>query len=153
MKVSLLKKNPGNPREIRDEKFELLKRSIKEFPEMMRLRPIVVDADMKVLGGNMRLAAIKTLGMKEIPDDWVMRAEDLTDEQKKEFIIKDNNSFGQYDWDILTNEWSDFPLEEWGLDLPSFDAVEDVEFKEYTEDVENEVQFITCPNCEHKFPK
>jgi hypothetical protein len=124
LKVSKLKKNPNNPREIRDEKFDKLKASIQSFPQMMELRPIIVDESFMVLGGNMRLAAIKSLGMKDIPDEWVKRADELTDEQKREFIIKDNNSFGQYDWDELANGWSDLPLTEWGVDIPDFEAVE-----------------------------
>ena len=127
MKVSQLKKNPNNPRQIRDSKFELLKKSIEDFPAMMELRPIIVDETMTVLGGNMRLSAIKALGMKEIPDAWIKRADELTDAQKKEFVIKDNNSFGEYDWDLLNQgDWTDFPLSDWGLDLPEFEAAEDL---------------------------
>lgn len=118
IKVSSLKKNPENPRQIRDEKFEKLKASIQEFPQMMALRPMIVDETNTVLGGNMRLNAIKALGMKEIPDEWVKRADELTEDQKKEFVIKDNSGFGEYDWDVIANEWSDLPLADWGLDVP-----------------------------------
>ena len=154
IKVSTLKKNPNNPREIKDEKFELLKRSITEFPEMMKLRPMVIDNDNVVLGGNMRLAALKALGMKEIPDDWVMRADELTDEQKREFVIKDNNSFGQYDWDLLS-AWDDLPLKDWGLDVPNekIDLLEDGEEIEIEQSVQleppREYILIMCePNSE-----
>lgn len=95
MKVSDLKLNPGNPRQIRGEKLELLKKSVTEFDKMMSLRPIIVDENNVVLGGNMRLAAIKALGHKEIPDEWVKRADDLTEDEKREFIIKDNAGFGE----------------------------------------------------------
>lgn len=126
MKVSTLKKNPQNPRQIKGEKLELLKKSVGSFQKMMSLRPMIVDENNVVLGGNMRLAAIKALGLKEIPDDWVKQVTDLTPEEKAEFVIKDNNSFGEYDWDAIANEWSEYPLADWGLDVPGFEAVEEV---------------------------
>lgn len=126
MKVSTLKKNPGNPRQIKGEKLELLKASVGGFQKMMALRPMIVDENNVVLGGNMRLAAIKALGLKEIPDDWVKQVTDLTADEKAEFVIKDNNSFGEYDWDAIANEWSDYPLADWGLDVPGFEAVDEV---------------------------
>ena len=126
IKVSSLKKNPENPRQIRDEKFEKLKASIQEFPQMMALRPMIVDETNTVLGGNMRLNAIKALGMTEIPDEWVKRSDELTDEEKKRFVITDNSSFGEYDWAAIANEWSDLPLADWGLDVPGLEAVEEV---------------------------
>ena len=126
IKVSTLKKNPGNPRQIHGHKLDLLKKSVTEFARMMELRPIIVDENNVVLGGNMRLAAIKALGHKEIPDEWVKRADDLTDAEKREFIIKDNAGFGEWDWDVIANEWSDEPLADWGLDVPGFEAVEEV---------------------------
>lgn len=119
MLLSSLKANPANPRIIKDEKFARLKKSLKDFPQMMSLRPIVVDESNMVLGGNMRLAALKANGLKEIPDEWVKQASELTEEQKQEFIIKDNNAFGEYDWDVLANEWSDLPLSDWGVDMPT----------------------------------
>lgn len=124
MKLSEIKKNPNNPRIVKDDKFEKLKRSITEFPQMMELRPMVVDADGVILGGNMRFEAIRALGMKEVPDTWVKRADQLTEEQKQEFIIKDNVGFGEWDWDSLANEWDDLPLNDWGLDVPDIQAVE-----------------------------
>lgn len=151
MKVSHLKLNKKNPRQIQDAKFERLKRSINDFPEMMKLRPMVVDAEGVVIGGNMRLRAIRSLGMKDIPDAWVVKADELTPEQRREFIIKDNNSFGEYDWEALANEWDDLPLTEWGVDLPDYTEVPT--FKEYDESVADEVQFIECPECNHRFPK
>lgn len=123
IKVSKLKKNPGNPRQIKGEKLELLKKSVATFQKMMELRPIIVDENNVVLGGNMRLAAIKALGLKEIPDTWVKQVE-LSEDEKREFIIKDNAGFGEWDWDDLANNWSDLPLTEWGLDVPGFEAIE-----------------------------
>ena len=123
IKTSKIKPNKANPRVIKDDKFRKLCASIEQFPRMMELRPIVVDKDWVVLGGNMRLKAIQHLGMKEIPDTWVVCADDLTDEQKKEFIIKDNVGFGEWDWDTLANEWDAADLIEWGLDV--WDNMED----------------------------
>lgn len=114
IKISEIRENPDNPRIIKDEKFKKLVKSIKEFPQMLELRPIVVDDNMVVLGGNMRLKALKELGYKEVP---IIKASDLTDEQKKEFIIKDNVWYGEWDWDVLANEWDNSLLNNWGLDI------------------------------------
>ena len=122
MKVSALKENPDNPRKIDPIKLEKLINSIHEFPAMMELRPIVVDAENTVLGGNMRLTAIRKLGMKEIPDTWVKRATDLTDEEKQRFIIADNVGFGDWDWQALQEGWDAKDLGEWGLDVPGFNV-------------------------------
>ena len=118
MKISEIKENPENPRFITDEKFKKLKESIKNFPEMLKLRPLVIDADNVVLGGNMRLKACKELGFKDVP---VLKADELTEEQKREFIIKDNVGFGQWEWETLTNEWDNELLEDWGLEIVGFD--------------------------------
>ena len=115
VKIGQVKPNESNPRVIRDDKFKKLVKSIQDFPEMLELRPIVVNEDMVVLGGNMRLKACIEAGLKEVP---VIKASDLTQEQQKEFIIKDNVGFGEWDWDILANEWDAENLEDWGLDLP-----------------------------------
>ncbi len=114
VKISKVKGNPNNPRVIKNDKFKKLVKSIKEFPEMLKLRPIVVDEDMIVLGGNMRLKASKDAGLKEV---WIEIAEGLTEEQKKEFIVKDNVGFGEWEWDMLANEWDSVQLAEWGLDV------------------------------------
>jgi hypothetical protein len=134
VKVSKIKANPNNPRIIRDEKFEKLKKSIQDFPEMLELRPIVVDNDYVVLGGNMRLKAIKDLGIKEVT---VVKADSLTEEQKKEFIVKDNVGFGEWDFDAL-QEWDSLKLEEWGLDVPQFTNPEDIDLDDFFE--KNNVQ-------------
>jgi len=114
LKIKDIKPNPNNPRVLKDDKFEKLKRSISDFPEMLELRPIVVDADMVVLGGNMRLRALQDLGVQEAP---VLIASELTEEQKRQFIIKDNVGFGEWDWDLLANDWNSQELSEWGLDV------------------------------------
>ena len=114
LKISAVKPNTDNPRVIRDNKFQKLVASIKEFPEMLKLRPIVVNKDMIILGGNMRYKASIEAGLKEV---WVLKAEDLTEEQEKEFIVKDNVGFGEWDWDILANIWDTKKLKDWGLDV------------------------------------
>ena len=113
--IDKIKNNPDNPRVIKDYKFDKLVKSIKDFPEMLRLRPIVVDENNIILGGNMRYKAAVKAGLKEV---YAIQAEDLTDKQKQEFIIKDNSNFGEWDWDILANEWNVKDLTEWGLDVP-----------------------------------
>lgn len=119
MKISEIKPNPNNPRLIKDDKFKKLCQSLKDFPEMLELRPIVVNKDMIILGGNMRYKAAKEIGLKEIP---VKVADNLTPEQEREFLIKDNTSGGEWDWEILANEWDSKELEAWGVDLVGFDA-------------------------------
>ena len=114
VKISKVKGNPNNPRIIKNDKFKKLVKSIQDFPEMLKLRPIVVDEDMMVLGGNMRLKASKDAGLKEV---WIEVAEGLTEEQKQEFIVKDNVGFGEWEWDMLANEWDSVQLSEWGLDV------------------------------------
>jgi len=114
VKITEVKVNPNNPRLIKDDKFKKLVQSVKDFPEMLNIRPIVVNQDMIILGGNMRYKACKEAGLKEIP----VIITDLTEDQQREFLIKDNTSGGEWDWDILANEWDTDQLEEWGLDLP-----------------------------------
>jgi ParB-like chromosome segregation protein Spo0J len=119
VKINEVKPNPKNPRIIKDGKFQKLVKSIQEFPDMLNKRPLVVftDVDNKyvVLGGNMRLKACKEIGLKEIP---IIVADEWTEEQKNEFLIKDNVGFGEWDWDSLANEWDAEKLDDWGLDLP-----------------------------------
>jgi hypothetical protein len=140
MKVAIreIKPNTNNPRFIKDDKFRKLVKSIKEFPEMLELRPIVVDSDMIVLGGNMRLKACIEAGLTEVP---ILVADQLSEEQKKEFIVKDNVGFGEWDWDLLANEWDTDLLEEWGLDVwnPDLDIENELietEDNPYTKKVE-----------------
>ena len=120
--IGRLRANPNNPRVLRDEKFAKLKKSIQDFPDMLNYRAIVcvtdVDGKFMVLGGNMRLRALQDLGIKEAP---VMLADHWTEEQRREFIIKDNVGFGEWDWDELANEWDADELSDWGMDLPKLD--------------------------------
>jgi len=117
VKIGKIKNNPNNPRLIKDDKFKKLVKSIKEFPEMLEIRPIVVDKDNIVLGGNMRLRACQEAGLKEVH---ILQADQLTEKQQRDFIIQDTVGFGEWDWDDLANEWDTEELEDWGLDLPIF---------------------------------
>ena len=137
VKISKVKGNPNNPRIIKNDKFKKLVKSIQEFPEMLKLRPIVVDEDMIVLGGNMRLKASKDAGLKEV---WIEIAEGLTDDQKKEFIVKDNVGFGEWEWDMLANEWDSVQLAEWGLDV--WENQDDKEKEQPNCQFEDEVWFL-----------
>jgi len=119
MKLTDIKPNKDNPRLIKDDRFKKLVQSIKDFPAMMALRPIVVNSEMIIMGGNMRYKACQELKMKEIPDEWVKIADGLTEEEQKRFIIEDNVPFGEWDFDILANEWDADLLQEWGLELPT----------------------------------
>jgi ParB-like chromosome segregation protein Spo0J len=123
MKLSNIKPNPQNPRLIKDERFKKLVQSIKDFPEMMAKRPMVcvtdVDGKLFPLGGNMRLKALKEAGYTDIPDEWITMADEWTQEQRNEFIIKDNISFGEHDWEAL-KDWDTEQLEDWGLEVPQF---------------------------------
>jgi DNA modification methylase len=133
--IGKIKKNPDNPSIIKDVKFKKLVQSIKDFPAMLEKRPIVVDENMVVLGGNMRLKACKEAGLKEV---WIDQAKDWTEEQKREFIIKDNSGFGEWDWDMLANEWDVEQLNNWGLDLPPmFDEPEVEAEEDYYEEPDN----------------
>jgi DNA modification methylase len=136
VKIGIVKSNADNPRIIKDDKFKKLVKSIQDFPQMLELRPIVVNEEMVVLGGNMRLKACKEAGLKEV---FIIKASELTEDQQKEFIIKDNVGFGEWDWDILANEWDVDALAEWGLDLP-FDA--SVELDAVDDEFESDVDSI-----------
>jgi len=125
--INEVKTNPKNPRLIKDDKFRKLVKSIQEFPEMLELRPIVVDENNIVLGGNMRLKACKEAGLKEV---FIVKAEGLTELQKDEFIVKDNVGFGEWDWDMLANEWDVEKIQDWGLDLPVDLSVTELEAEE-----------------------
>jgi len=120
-----IKPNPDNPRIIKDDKFHKLVESVRKFPQMLELRPIVVNSDMVVLGGNMRLKACQAAGLKEVP---VLVADTLTPDQEREFIVKDNVGFGEWDWDALTNQWDAQELTAWGVDVPEMPEIEEVQF-------------------------
>jgi len=141
VKISDVKPNPKNPRVIKDGKFQKLVKSIQEFPDMLNKRPLIVftDVDGKycVLGGNMRLKALNELKFKEIP---VIIADEWTEEQKAEFLIKDNVGFGEWDWDSLANEWDAEKLDDWGLDLPvDLSVQEELESEEDNYEIPNEI--------------
>jgi len=139
VKINKVIPNENNPRFIKDHKFKKLVKSIQEFPEMLKLRPIVVNKDMVVLGGNMRLKACKEAGLKEV---YILKADELTEQQQREFIVKDNVGFGEWDWDILANEWDNQQLKQWGMDVwqpeeeVDYSALEDLDLDETIEDKE-----------------
>jgi hypothetical protein len=143
VKLSEIKSNPNNPRIIKDDKFKKLVKSIQDFPKMLEIRPIVVNSDMIVLGGNMRLKACKEAGLKEVP---IIFADDLTEDEQKQFIIKDNVGFGEWDWDMLANEWEPELLNEWGLEVPNwgetpdYDILDDDEANGQLEDMTSGVK-------------
>jgi len=137
MKLKDIKPNPNNPRVLRDEKFAKLKQSIQEFPKMLSLRPIVIDENNVVLGGNMRLRALQDLGYTDIDDTCVKYAKDLTEEEKQRFIIADNVAFGEWDWDTLANDWEVEDLEAWGLEIPQFDTVEEQEMEDLSDKIKS----------------
>jgi hypothetical protein len=145
VKITEVKTNPKNPRLIKDDKFRKLVKSIEEFPQMLELRPIVVDENNIVLGGNMRLKACKEAGLKEV---YIVKAENLTKLQKDEFIVKDNVGFGEWDWDILANEWDTDKLQDWGLSLPI-----DIEEIKETKDIPDigEIEFSEELFLEHNY--
>ena len=138
MNINEIKPNPNNPRIIKDVKFKQLVKSIQDFPQMLELRPIVIDENNMVLGGNMRLKACIEAGMTDVP---VIHANNLSEAQKKEFIVKDNVGYGEWEWDALANEWNIEDLDNWGLDIPAF-ANNDIQ-----ETKDNAVGGKTCPNC------
>lgn len=148
VKITDIKANPNNPRLIKDDKFAKLVKSVQEFPEMLEIRPIVVNTDMVVLGGNMRLKACKEAKIKELT---VIVADNLTEEQQREFLIKDNTSGGEWDWEVLANEWDSEELEEWGLDVPNFDINNETEQKDLSSTIESLYRIeITCKDEEHQ---
>jgi hypothetical protein len=134
--LSEIKSNPNNPRIIKDDKFHKLVESIKTFPRMLEIRPIVVNKDMIVLGGNMRLRACKEAGIKKVH---VIFADDLTEEQQREFIIKDNVGFGEWDWAMLANEWDYKELDDWGLTMPNFDVEPDYSILDDSDELQKQL--------------
>lgn len=149
VKISAIKANSKNPRQIKDDKFKKLVQSIRDFPDMLNKRPLIcfTDVDKKyvVLGGNMRLKAAQEVGLKEMP---IILADDWTQEQKDEFLIKDNVGFGEWDWDQLANEWDAELLDNWGLDLPlGFDEIKE------TKDIPDigEIEFSEELLLEHNY--
>ena len=169
LKINKLRPNTENPRIIKDNKFKKLVESIKEFPQMLDLRPIVIDENFTILGGNMRYRACMEAGLKEVP---VKIAEGLSDEQKKEFVVKDNLSFGEWDWDVLGNEWNNTALHDWGMDVwkpeeidyspelnpvSAYDEITKEEIERKAKELaaqmnkEHKEQSTICPKCLHEF--
>jgi hypothetical protein len=147
--ITDIKTNERNPRKISPSRLELLRTSIREFEKMLELRPIIIDEANICLGGNMRLAALRGLGYLEIPESWVRRAEDLTAEQKREFIIKDNVPFGEWNLDILEDDWDIDELESWGVEADWPSAIEPPnDFNEYDEAIDTEHE---CPKCGYQW--
>lgn len=143
-----IKKNPNNPRKINEAKFAKLLNSIKEFPKMMALRPIIVNDDNIVLGGNMRLKALEELGYKEVPKEWVKKASDLTDEEARRFIISDNVGYGEWDWELLNVEWDTEQLSDWGLDAFEYEPFnEDIDDFFVEHEHEHKEKELLCPHC------
>lgn len=139
MRIEEIRPNPSNPRYIKDDKFKKLVDSIKAFPQMLELRPLVIDENNIVLGGNMRLRACIEAGLTDVP---VIQVMTFTKEQKEEFIIKDNSSYGSWDWGVLGNEWDAVNLIEWGLDLPFLEEEEEPKTEK-----DNSKAAKECPNC------
>lgn len=141
MKLSELKLNPNNPRLIRGAKFKKLVQSLDTFPEMMELRPIIIDDNNIIAGGNMRYRALLELGYKEIPDSWVKQGRNLTPEQWKEFVVKDNIAYGEWDFDALAADYDIETLDEWGFDMPEFwDSPQEQEAKEDNYEIPEKVK-------------
>ena len=143
IKLAKLKPNEKNPRTISEAKLEQLKKSVLGLEKMMELRPIVVDENFIILGGNMRFKALNELGHTEIPNNWVKVAKGLTETEKKEFIIKDNVGFGEWDWDILANEWESEELGDWGLDVWTFETKVDYSILEDNEGIDQQLEEMT----------
>lgn len=152
--IESIKENPNNPRTISKDKFEKLTKSLKDFPEMLKLRPIIVDENNIILGGNMRYKAAVEIGLKKV---YAVQADDLTEKQKQEFIIKDNSSFGAWDFDLLANEWDIEELSDWGVNVPTIKDTEllsGLEYKSMYYEPKNkpEIKLKNCVNLE-KFNK
>lgn len=144
LKITEIKNNPNNPRLIKDDKFKKLVQSIKDFPEMLDAREIIVNKDHIILGGNMRFKAAKEAGLTEVP----VKIVDWDEDKQRQFIIKDNVSGGEWDWDVLANEWDAEELDEWGLDteFPDFEPATEQEQGKL-----DEKKKIECPECGHEF--
>lgn len=144
--IGQIKPNPDNPRLIKDEKYKLLVQSLKDFPEMAEVREVVVNKDHMILGGNMRFKAMQEAGWTEIP----VKVVDWSEEKQKEFVIKDNSSFGEWDWDAIANQYELADLEMWGVDLPLTENINDNKEVDAESLLENT---IVCPRCKFEFEK
>lgn len=144
LQADQIKPNPDNPRFIKDDNFKKLVQSLKDFPEMAEVREVVVNKDYVILGGNMRFKAMQEAGWTEIP----VKVVDWTEDKQREFVIKDNVSGGDWDWDVLANEWDAQQLNDWGLDLPE---IPDLQPDSEEQSPLDEKKKITCPECGHEF--
>lgn len=173
IKLKDLKPNQKNPRFIRDSKFIQLKESIDGFPKGLKYRPIIVNEDNVIIGGNMRHKALVELGYKEIPEEWVMMEDEFTEEERRRFVIVDNLGFGEWDYDMLGNEWDTEELGTWGMDVwqpqeedsfePNFNpesTYSDVTAEEIEKQAqklaiqmlkEKQGKDVICPSCLHEF--
>lgn len=151
IKLSTIKLNPDNPRSITPTNLKKLMDSISEFTAMMYLRPIVVDETNIILGGNQRYLALKALKYKDIPRDWVLKADDLTEDEKKRFIIADNILFGHWDLSELRENWQKDDLTAWGMDTAEWEQEEEQQEPETTRKEQKTKQLITCPHCGEEF--
>jgi len=169
-KLTSIKPTENNPRMIKDKKYKKLVQSIKDFPEMLELRPIIVNEKMEILGGNMRYRACREVGLKEVP---VIIAKDLNDAKQKEFMIKDNVQSGEWDWALLANDWDNVKIADWGIDvwqgettgyIPNYDPesgdneITQKEFDRRTNEMEQRMnkmaeatREIICPECGNEF--
>lgn len=152
MNINEIKFNAQNPRKISEEMFEKLKNSIKEDPQMLEARPLIIDENNMVLGGNMRLRALKDLGYEEVP---VKQVKDWTEEQKRRFIVKDNLSGGEWDYDLLTAQYDAEELSVWGLEKVEQFINEDINFDDIEGNQDRGVALkdidVTCPHCGETF--
>lgn len=150
MKLADLVPTENNPRQIKKDDFERLKKSVQSFPQMLDIREIVVDENNRILGGHQRVKALLANGETEVN---VKVVEGLSEEEKREFVIRDNIQNGEWDFDVLANEWDDLPLDDWGIDNIFKPMPLDVDefFKDKAESETKEVKTITCPNCGHEF--
>ena len=142
VRINKIKPNASNPRVIKTLKFKKLVKSIKELPSMLKLRPIVVDENYIILGGNMRYKACIEAGLKEIP---IIVANELTEDEKQAFVIKDNLSFGEWDYDLLSNEWDSVELDDWGLDV--WQNEDDINNAIETEEPRPNSDRVVCALC------
>jgi hypothetical protein len=151
MDINAIKINQKNPRFIKNDNFYKLVKSVKEFPAMLKYRPIIVDNDNIIIGGNMRYLALKELGYTEIKDEWVKKASEFTAEEIKRFIIEDNLQFGEWDWDIIVDEgWNIDELIDWGMEMKRFKKIEGYE-KEFYEEFEDDEQIEITLNISKKY--
>jgi ParB-like chromosome segregation protein Spo0J len=153
IKLSDLKFHPMNPREWKKQDVEDMIQSLQEFPEMLAIRPIIIDEDGFILGGNMKKQAFHQMGKKTIPAAWVKKVEGLTDEKKLEFIIKDNTHFGKWDWDEINNNWGFLSDNNWGLDIPGVDFGEELDEEQPKRQDNTKNTPNLCPECGQKLPK